>query len=160
MHPHAFLEAKAMKPIGYWLKHLNGLIEADFERVLSGSGLVRRHWQALNSLAEGPRSAGELTAALRPFWGEGAITLDEVLDGLERRGWAVREGAEGPYALTPLGTEGHAAVAERIGEARRRITGGVSDEEYLATVGVLRRMAENLEGAAGGAGVAAAAPAA
>lgn len=138
-----------MKPIGYWLKHLDGLIEADFERALGDSGLVRRHWQVLNSLAEGSRSAGELAAALRPFWDEGAITLDEVLDGLECRGWVAREGAEGPYALTPLGAEGHAAVAERIGDARRRITDGVTDEEYLATVDVIRRMAENLEGAAG-----------
>lgn len=138
-----------MKPIGYWLKHLDGLIEADFERTLSDSGLVRRHWQALHSLAEDPRSTAELAAALRPFWGEGAVTLDEVLGDLERRGWITRVGAEGPYALTPLGVEGHAAVAERIGVARRRITDGVTDEEYLATVGVLRRMAENLECAAG-----------
>lgn len=137
-----------MKPIGYWLKHLDGLIEADFERTLSDSGLARRHWQVLNTLSTGPKRLDELTEALRPFWGEGAITLDEVLDGLGRRGWVVREGAEGPYALTPLGAEGHAAVAERIGEARRRIIDGVSDEEYLATVGVLRRMAENIEGAA------------
>ncbi|MEU5103490.1 MarR family winged helix-turn-helix transcriptional regulator [Streptomyces sp. NPDC021354] len=138
-----------MKPIGYWLKRLDGLIEADFERTLSDSGLVRRHWQVLNTLAEGPKSRVELTAALRPFWGEGAVTLDEVLGDLERRGWVAREGAEGPYALTPPGVEGHAAVAERIGAARRRITDGVTDDEYLATVGVLRRMAENLEGAEG-----------
>ncbi|MFD8380245.1 MarR family winged helix-turn-helix transcriptional regulator [Streptomyces sp. NPDC059679] len=137
-----------MKRIGYWLKHLDGLIEADFERILSDSGLVRRHWQVLNTLSTGPKPLGELAEALRPFWGEGAITLDEVLDGLGRRGWVVQEGAEGPYALTSLGAEGHAAVAERIGEARRRIIEGVSDEEYLATVGVLRRMAENIEGAA------------
>ncbi|MES4906932.1 MULTISPECIES: MarR family winged helix-turn-helix transcriptional regulator [unclassified Streptomyces] len=137
-----------MKPIGYWLKHLDGLIEADFERTLADSGLARRHWQVLHSLSTGPKTPDELTAALRPFWGEGAITLDEVLDGLERRGWVAREGAEAPYALTPLGVEGHAVVAGRIGEARRRITGGVSDEEYLATVDVLRRMAENIEGAA------------
>ncbi|MDW6063743.1 hypothetical protein SAZ11_44465 [Streptomyces sp. FXJ1.4098] len=39
-------------------------------------------------------------------------------------------------------------MAERIGEARRRIIDGVSDEEYLAAVSVLRRMAENIEGAA------------
>ncbi|MGY0063083.1 MarR family winged helix-turn-helix transcriptional regulator [Streptomyces sp. LZ34] len=152
-----------MKPIGYWLKHLDGLIEADFERALSDSGLVRRHWQVLNTLSAGPKGPGELAEALRPFWGEGAIALDEVLDGLGRRGWVAREGAEGAYALTPPGVEGHAAVAERIGAARQRVTGGVTDEEYLATVGVLRRMAENLEGGAGGAagaGGAGAAPAA
>ncbi|OMI37325.1 MarR family winged helix-turn-helix transcriptional regulator [Streptomyces sparsogenes] len=137
-----------MKPIGYWLKHLDGLIEADFARALDAGGLARRHWQTLNSLSAGPSTPDQLADALRPFWGEGAITLDEVLDELERRGWVARDGSGGPYALTPLGVEGHAAAAERIGAARRRITDGVTDDEYLATVGVLRRMAENLEGAA------------
>ncbi|MDX3231539.1 MarR family transcriptional regulator [Streptomyces sp. ME19-01-6] len=145
------MEEQGVKPIGYWLKYLDGLLEVEFERVLSDSGLVRRHWQALNSLSTGPKALDELTAALRPFWGAAAITLDEVLDGLERRGWLAREGADGPYALTPLGTEGHAAVAERVGATRRRVTGGVTDEEYLATVDVLRRMAENLGGVAGAA---------
>lgn len=38
------------RPIGYWLKHLDGLIEAAFSRTLAGQGVTRRHWQALKIL--------------------------------------------------------------------------------------------------------------
>lgn len=31
------------RPIGYRLKHLDGLIEAAFERTLAGQGVTRRH---------------------------------------------------------------------------------------------------------------------
>jgi hypothetical protein len=41
-------------PIGYWLKHLDSLIEAAGERALAGQGVTRRHWQALNTLQERP----------------------------------------------------------------------------------------------------------
>jgi len=41
-------------PIGYWLKHLDGLIEAHFDRALTHHNLARRHWQALNMLSGGP----------------------------------------------------------------------------------------------------------
>ncbi|MBP8537493.1 MarR family winged helix-turn-helix transcriptional regulator [Streptomyces sp. MK37H] len=134
-----------MKPIGYWLKHLDALIDADFERALAGSGLARRHWQVLNCLAAGPRSADELAEALRPFWGEGAITLDEALEALRSRGWVTRAAEDGPYSLTPPGADGHAAVAERVGATRRRLMDGLTDEQYLETVRVLSRMAGNLE---------------
>ncbi len=33
------------RPIGYWLKHLDGLIERAFEGALGTAGLTRRHWQ-------------------------------------------------------------------------------------------------------------------
>jgi hypothetical protein len=42
------------RPIGYWLKHLDGLIEAAVERALAGQGVTRRHGQALNTLQERP----------------------------------------------------------------------------------------------------------
>ncbi|WP_432588955.1 MarR family transcriptional regulator [Streptomyces sp. HD1123-B1] len=138
------------KPIGYWLKHLDALIDADFEHALAGSGLTRRHWQVLNSLTAAPCRTDELSAALLPFWGEGAITLDEVLVSLRGRGWVGRvegEGEGGRWALTPLGAEGRAEAAGRVGATRRRLMDGVTAEQYHETVRVLSRMAANLEAA-------------
>ncbi|MEU8826321.1 winged helix DNA-binding protein [Streptomyces sp. NPDC048636] len=138
------------KPIGYWLKRLDALIDADFSRVLAGSGLTRRHWQVMNSLTAGPCRTDELSAALLPFWGEGAITLDEVLASLRERGWVMAEGAEGGgggWVLTPLGAEGRAEVAGRVHDTRRRLMDGVTAGQYLETVRVLSRMAANLESA-------------
>jgi hypothetical protein len=39
--------------------------------------------------------------------------------------------------LTPMGTEVHAALVERIQATRQRLVRGVTQEEYLATVDVL-----------------------
>jgi DNA-binding MarR family transcriptional regulator len=133
------------RPIGYWLKHLDGLIEAAFDRALAEDGLSRRHWQTMNVLAHAPLDERGLVEALRPFWGEGAIALDEVTGELLRRTWIAR-GGDGSYALTPRGEAAHAAVAARVQAVRRSMTDGLTGEEYQATVRTLRRMAENLEG--------------
>ena len=62
--------AEDRRPIGYWLKHLDRLIEGNFERTLASEGLTRRHWQALNTLRTRPSTRAEIAAALAPFLGE------------------------------------------------------------------------------------------
>ena len=134
------------RPIGFWLKHLDRLIERTFERSLADQGLSRRDWQTMNVLSAGPHDAEGLATALRPFWGEGAATLEELLGGLGRRGWTGL-GADGRYTLTALGRDAHRAVSERVQETRRRSLEGLTYGEYEAAVATLRRMAENLEAA-------------
>jgi hypothetical protein len=132
------------KPIGYWLKHLDQLIEDNFERALADHGLVRRHWQVLNALRGSP--ATQEMIAEGPFWTEDAVTPEEILGQLLQRGW-IRQDDEGRYRLSPEGEAGHAAVAEQVATVRSALTRNVSREEYLAAVSTLRRMAENLESA-------------
>jgi hypothetical protein len=52
----------------------------------------------------------------------------------------------GGYALTAAGKATRAKIAEHVDITRRRLVGGVTREEYLATVEVLQRMAADLEG--------------
>lgn len=131
------------RPIGYWLKHLDRLIEEAFGSALAEQALSRRDWQAMNALMGAPLDERGLADALRPFWGEGAVTLDEVVEGLTRRGWIAR-GADGRYALTPDGQAARAAVARQVETIRTRMAEGVTEAEYQMTIGVLRRMADNL----------------
>jgi DNA-binding MarR family transcriptional regulator len=132
-------------PIGYWLKHLDRLIDSSFDQTLGQPSLTRRHWQTLNSLSERPRDRAGLLEVLRPFWTEGTIdVVDQVTDDLVQRGWIV-SAADGSYSLTPAGHSAHTTLAEQVYATRRRVRDGVTDQEYLATVGVLRRMAANLE---------------
>jgi hypothetical protein len=135
-------------PIGYWLKRLDRAIDGALDPALAAEGLARRHWQTMNFLQEGPCDAPALAEALRPFWGQGAITLDEVLRDLERRAQIVNDG--GCYALTAAGKATRAKIAEHVDIARRRLVDGIAREEYLATVEVLQRMAANLEDAPAG----------
>jgi DNA-binding MarR family transcriptional regulator len=135
-------------PIGYWLKRLDRAIDGALDSTLATEGLTRRHWQSINFLHQGPCEASALAEALRPFWGQGAITLEEVLSDLERRGTVVSD--RGRYALTAAGNATRAKIAERVDITRRRLVDGVAHQEYLATVEVLQRMTANLEGAPAG----------
>lgn len=130
-------------PIGYWLKRLDRAIDGALDPTLAAEDLTRRHWQTMNFLQEGPCDAPALAEALQPFWGQGAITLDEVLHDLEHRALIVNDG--GRYALRAAGEAIRAKIAKHVDVTRRRLVDGVSREEYLGTVEVLQRMAANLE---------------
>ena len=134
----------AEKPIGYWLKHLDGLIESTFEKTLAEEDLCRRHWQIINTLKSSPSDTTVLSEALMPFWKEGEVTLDQALHELIGRGWITRLDG-GFYALTSSGEAAHAAVAERVAVTRRSLMNSLAPEDYSAAVRTLRRMAENLE---------------
>ncbi len=126
------------RPIGYWLKHLDRLIEAAAERTFAEEKLTRRHWQTMNVLREFPQDAVGLTRAIRPFWGPGAITLDEVTGELARRGWLTQDDA-GRYTLTLAGQAGHAAVETKVHDIRSAFLTGLTEHDYHATMHVLSR---------------------
>ena len=132
-----------MRPIGYWLKHLDRLIDESFDSTLDGAGIARRHWQAMNVLDSAPRDEEELRGALNPFLAAGAITVDEVVADLVRLGWA--SSSEGRYALTASGREAFDKLGARVQETRDRLVDGLAPDDYSNTVRVLSLMAANLE---------------
>jgi len=136
--------ARPSRPIGYWLKHLDRLIDATFDRTLSAEDLNRRHWQVLNVLAQQPTGHAELRTALAPFLLDDPDAETAVSDQLIRRGWV--SAGDGRLRLTESGRQAHAEILEKVTGARRKTVHGIRDDEYLATVDVLQRMAANLEG--------------
>jgi hypothetical protein len=128
------------KPIGYWLKTLDRLIDENFDRALAAEGVQRRHWQILNIVKTSPAPDAEIAAALGPFWTEGAITPGEVLADMTRRGWIT--GHE-PRRLTAGGAAALDAIRERA-SLREKIMAGLTAEQYTQTVAVLEQMAANL----------------
>ena len=131
------------RPIGYWLKRLDRLIDAQFERQLGEAGLSRRHWQLLNLLEDGPRSVPELQAELEPFLQGAPEELSEAISGLVTRGWA--DSQDNIVSLTETGQAQFGLVKARVAELRQALMAGISPEEYQATIEVLARMAANLE---------------
>ncbi|KUN77953.1 hypothetical protein AQJ64_32650 [Streptomyces griseoruber] len=135
------------RPLGYWLKHLDNLLERHFEATLSGLGVSRREWQVLNTLAGGgPVGRPGLTDALAPFWTEDGPTLDEVLARLTERGW-IPAGADEGLALTDVGRAAHTQVRAGVETTRAALLTGLSGEQYAETVRVLSVMAGNVEAA-------------
>jgi len=139
---------KVERPIGYWLKHLDALIEAAADRTFAEEQLTRRHWQVMNILSASPQEASGLASAILPFMAPGAITLEEVIGELSGRGWLTRDDA-GRYRLTPAGQAGHAGLRENVAGIRATLVTGLTQQDYVATVRALERMAENLERTAG-----------
>jgi hypothetical protein len=137
-------DMEMQRPIGYWLKHLDRLIEGAAERAFAEQNLTRRHWQIMNVLHQSPKGAAELTEAISPFWQPGTITLEKVTTDLIRRGWLTRDDS-GRYALTAAGEAGHAALEKRVQGIRFASVAGLTEQDYNATVHVLQQMAENLE---------------
>jgi DNA-binding MarR family transcriptional regulator len=131
------------KPIGYWLKKLDNLIDAQFERRLSDAGLSRRQWQLLNLLEDGPRSVPDLQVELEPFLHGDASELNDALSGLVTRSWA--ESTDNIANLTKTGQAQFGVVKAKVAELRQGLMAGISPEEYEATLDVLARMAANLE---------------
>ncbi|MEU2948869.1 MarR family winged helix-turn-helix transcriptional regulator [Nocardiopsis alba] len=129
-------------PIGYWLKHLDRLLENDLDRTLAEESLGRRRWQVLNSLRNEPGTVAELDRRLSPFLDEDESTVAPEVEALRSRGWV---SGRDPLETTPEGDRIHDALLERVREARERLTEGISDEEYRITVDVLERMSANLE---------------
>ncbi|WP_306367477.1 MarR family winged helix-turn-helix transcriptional regulator [Nocardiopsis sp. CC223A] len=129
-------------PIGYWLKHLDRLIENDFDRTLAGEALGRRHWQVLHSLYEEPGTLADLDRRLAAFLDESEVSVAPAVEELRRRGWL-----EGLVALdlTAAGRRAHEDLFTKVKGARERLSRGIGAEEYRAAVSVLERMSANLE---------------
>jgi DNA-binding MarR family transcriptional regulator len=132
------------RPIGWWVKRLDTLLEEALDSVVAGEGLTRRHWQVLHSLAEGMDRESDVVAALADFAGDGSA----IVGDLAARGWVDRTGS-GSLHLTAEGTAAHDRVSRAVERVRRHTADGLSRQEYERTVLVLRRMVGNVERALG-----------
>ena len=134
----------ATRPIGYWVKELDRLLEESFARALASEHCTRRHWQLLTVVEAGPGTAAGLGAAVAPFAAPDAEGARAALEDLVQRGWA--EWLTGARVqLTSPGREAHRRLQATVAEQRRQIAEGVSEGDYRTTVSVLERMAGNLE---------------
>ena len=131
------------RPIGYWLKKLDRLIDAQFERQLEQAVLSRRQWQLLNLLEDGPRSVPELQSDLEPFLQDDPDDLSDALSGLVTRGWA--DSQDNIVTLTETGRAQFGVIKANIAQLRQALTAGISADEYQAAIDVLARMSANLE---------------
>lgn len=131
------------RPIGFWLKLVDGLIEDQLDATLEEHGVTRRQWQILNLLADQSAAIGELEASLPPFLGQqGEETLAEHLEELSDSNWLSQEA--GQYSLTALGHSSLAMLGEVVGQNHNQVSEGISAEDYGTANNVLERMARNL----------------
>lgn len=133
----------ANRPIGFWLRLVDGLINEQFDATVEEHGVTRRQWQIMNLLAEAPATAAELNESLKPFFSQTAEESSaEHLDELLESNWINDD--DGKYSLTELGRNSLALLGDVVDRNREQVIDGISDQEYSATLDVLQRMARNL----------------
>ena len=135
------------RPIGYWLKLVDSLIDEQFASTLDEHGVTRRQWQLLSVLSRGASSVEEMDEAIAPFLaadpaGAAAESSAEHLSELIDSGWVAA--TVSGYETTERGQAAYSRLAEVVGQNRSRVANGISETEYAQTVGVLERMARNL----------------
>jgi len=130
------------RPIGFWLKLVDRMIDEQFASTLEEHGVTRRQWQLLNVLSREPATVEQLDAAVAPFLsGESDDTSAEHLAELVDSGW-VSVGAQ--YEITERGRTAFDKLEAVVAAQRTIVTEGVTPDQYEQTVRVLERMARNL----------------
>ncbi len=149
----------ASRPIGFWLKLVDQLIDERFASTLEEHGVTRRQWQLLNVLSRGPATVEQLDAAVAPFLASAAGDADtdagataaeaattpssaEHLAELVESAWV--DAAASGYALTERGRTAFDALAATVAKLREEMSEGLTPEQYTETIAVLERMARNL----------------
>jgi hypothetical protein len=133
----------AERPIGFWLKLVDRLIDERFAAIIEEHGVTRRQWQLLGVIASSEATAEQLDAAIAPFLQEGAVeTSADHLAELVESDWVSI--SDGEYELTPRGTLAYSKLSEVVAGLRRTVADGIPEPDYETTLASLERMARNL----------------
>lgn len=139
----AYGQGMAERPIGFWLRTVDQLIDQRFDAIIEEHGVTRRQWQLLGVIAAGRATVAELDRAIAPFIdadaGESAL---EQLDELVESDWVAV--SDEHYELTERGHKAFARLTEVVDSLRGSLAEGLTESEYLTTVASLERMARNL----------------
>lgn len=133
----------ASRPIGFWLKLADRLIDEQFDTALADFAVSRRQWEILNVLSPGPSTLVNLNLALEPFLD--VDTRESAADhvaGLIDRGWV--DVAFEYYELTGEGASRHAELHRLVAKNRATTLAGIDDNDFRTTVHVLESVAKNL----------------
>lgn len=131
------------RPIGFWLKLADRLIDEQFEKALTDFTVSRKQWEILNVLSPGPSTLVKLNLALEPFLDAGTreSAADHIAELIDR-GWV--DVAFEYYELTGEGASRHAELHRRVARNRAVALDGIIDDDFETTVRVLERVAKNL----------------
>lgn len=130
------------RPIGFWLRLVDGLIEDRLTQSLKADGIRRVQWQTLNAIHAGASNRTQVEDRLRPFLSGENGEVTSIVRPLLDRGWLSEQAGE--LRLTEVGSQRFEALLSQISEDRRRLIDGVDESEYVTTVTTLEHMARNL----------------
>ncbi|MYQ53878.1 MULTISPECIES: MarR family winged helix-turn-helix transcriptional regulator [unclassified Streptomyces] len=145
--PAATDDMLATQPIGYWSGRAQAAVTRQLRDAMAKIDVTQPQYWVLNRFNGGPAapSREEVVIQLTPL-ADGPHEIARVIDQLLHRGW-LRADAEQHLRLTDTGEAARVRLRELVTELRGAVHEGISDEEYVAALKVLRRMVANVEAA-------------
>jgi hypothetical protein len=131
------------RPIGFWLKLVDRLIDERFAAIIEEHGVTRRQWQLLNVMEPAAATVDQLDEAIAPFVEPGTEeTAVEHLAELVDSEWITVSGSV--YSLTERGRAAFGRLQQVVDALRDQTSEGLTEEQYETTLVALERMAVNL----------------
>ncbi|MDN3496772.1 hypothetical protein QL996_12595 [Planococcus sp. APC 4015] len=121
------------RPLGYWLRVVDGLLTSEFATAFEGEGIDRRDWMLLNAVS------GE---ALHPSVAAKLARRSKRLHALAERGWVTE--TDGQWSLTDAGREAHTRLGSLVDGIRTRVSVAVSPDDFATTMTSLEAIARGL----------------
>ncbi|MFT4235030.1 MAG: hypothetical protein QM607_08550 [Microbacterium sp.] len=139
------------KPLGFWLRTVDGLISDEFADAFADTDSDRRDWMLLNLIdgsVDASVPAACPAACPEPVEGpvggpvEGLRRKPRRLIDLAERGLIEHNGTA--WVLTDAGREAKAQLGEKAQTVRDRVAGAVSEEDYATMLRSLEAIAREL----------------
>jgi hypothetical protein len=131
------------RPIGYWLRLVDNLVDEQFAGTLDEHGVTRMQWQLLNVLTRSPATVEQLDAAVAPFLAaDGATASLDHLTELIESAWV--DATPTGYEITERGQGALERLTAVVATQRTQMSDGLTEADYLTTIATLRQMAVNL----------------
>jgi hypothetical protein len=122
------------RPLGFWLRAVDGLLTRRFAGALQNEALDRRDWMLLNAVA------GDAPA---PWLADRLARGGKRVRALADRGWLARE-EDGRWTLTDEGRAAKARIASAVDGIRAEVAGAVTPDAFATTVASLEAIAREL----------------
>lgn len=132
-----------VRPIGFWLKLVDALVDDAYTRLLDQHGLSREQWQLLDAMDAGPQQTAYFERILGPFAAHDGVsaTPADHLDELVESGWVFRDGDT--WSLTPTGRHAMDGLEAAVAAARDNALRDIPSDEYGRMLDTLERIAHN-----------------
>ncbi|MEU7283453.1 MarR family winged helix-turn-helix transcriptional regulator [Streptomyces sp. NPDC045431] len=143
--PAATDDMLATQPVGYWSGLAHAAVTRHLRDAMARIDVTQPQYWVLNRVNGGSEapSREEVVSQLTPL-ADGPHEIARVIDQLFHRGW-LRIDAGQRLELTDAGEAARVRLRELATEVRAVVHEGISDEEYVAALKVLRRMVANVE---------------
>jgi DNA-binding MarR family transcriptional regulator len=144
--PAATDDMLAAQPVGYWSNIAGRAVIKHLRDAMARIDVTQPQWWTINRVGSDGATREEVVAQLASV-ADSPDDISRVVDQLLHRGWLSID-AGSRLHLTDAGQAANARVAELVTGLRAEIHAGITDEEYVAALKVLRRMIHNVGGPA------------